>query len=270
VNQKPPEPAPVERLVALAQLEDWIERPMQVLGFVWLGLLVLELTHGLSPALAIASTAIWVLFVLEFVLRLVLAPEKWRYLRRNWLVATSLVFPALRVLRFARLTRVVTATRAVRGIRLVRVVSSVNRGMRGLARSMGRRGLGYVVALTLIVVAAGAAGMYAFERDVSGTSVTDYPSALWWTAMIMTTLGSEYWPRTGEGRLLCILLALYAFTIFGYVTASLATYFIDRDAQAAGAESAGARSIDALRLEIEGLRAEVRTLGRGGGRPEVG
>jgi voltage-gated potassium channel len=38
-----------ERLAVLEQLESWLERPMQALGFVWLALLILELTRGLSP-----------------------------------------------------------------------------------------------------------------------------------------------------------------------------------------------------------------------------
>ncbi len=29
-------------------------------------------------------------------------------------------------------------------------------------------------------------------------------------------LGSEYWPQTVEGRVLCLLLAFYAFGVFGY------------------------------------------------------
>jgi hypothetical protein len=41
--------------------------------------------------------------------------------------------------------------------------------------------------------------------------------------------GSEYWPKTGDGRVLCLALAMYGFAIFGYVTAALATYFIGRD-----------------------------------------
>ena len=35
----------------------------------------------------------------------------------------------------------------------------------------------------------------------------------------MTTLGSEYWPKSTEGRLLCFLLAVYAFAVWGYITA---------------------------------------------------
>ena len=246
-----------ERLAVLTQLEDWLEVPMRVLGFVWLGLLVLEFTRGLSPLLEALGTAIWIIFILDFVLRLALAPNKKGYLGQNWLSALSLLVPALRVFRAARAIRVLRVSRAARGIRLVRVVGSVNRGMRALGRSMGRRGLGYVVALTILVTVAGAAGMHTFEQELS------YPAALWWTAMIMTTMGSEYWPATTEGRMLCLLLALYAFTVFGYVTASLASFFIGRDAEHNEGEIAGQAAIEALRADIADLRSEVRAL-RGG------
>ena len=250
-----------ERLALLTQLEGWLETPMQVLGFVWLGLLILELTRGLSPVLTVASTAIWVAFILDFALRLSLAPAKSAYLKRNWLAVLSLLVPALRVLRVARAVRLVGAARATRGIRLVRVVGSVNRSMGALRRSMRRRGLGYVLVLTMLVTIAGAAAMLAFEREAPGDAwLGDYGTALWWTAMIMTTMGSEYWPRTPEGRVLCVLLALYAFAIFGYVTASLATYFVGRDAEAEDASIAGVAAIERLRAELANLSAEVRAL----------
>ncbi len=68
-----------------------------------------------------------------------------------------------------------------------------------LRRRMSRRSLGYVLALTMLVTLAGAAGMLAFEREApGGGSIRDYGTALWWTAMIMTTMGSDYWPRTAR------------------------------------------------------------------------
>jgi voltage-gated potassium channel len=73
----------------------------------------------------------------------------------------------------------------------------------------------------------------------------------------MTSMGSDYWPQTAEGRLLCFMLALYGFGIFGYVTASLATFFIGRDAENQEAELAGALAIRELRAEIAALHARV-------------
>ena len=250
-----------EKRTLLRRLELWLETPMVILGFVWLGLLALELTRGLNPALETLGTTIWVIFIADFFLRLAVAPEKLAYVRRNWLTAISLLVPALRVFRFARVFRVLRFGRAARGLRLFRILSSLNRGMRALGLAMGRRGFGYAVVLTIIVVFAGAAGMYAFEKDnAGGGGLNDYASALWWTAMMVTTVGSEYWPQTVEGRVLCLILALYAFAVFGYVAATLSSFFIERDAASSDAETAGAESIDQLREEVLGLRAEMRIL----------
>lgn len=138
-----------ERLQILRQLEHWLEVPMLVLGFAWLALLVVELTWGLTPLLETAGVAIWIIFILDFTLKFTFAPRKLPYLTHNWLTVIALLLPALRVLRLAR---------TMRGLRLVRVLSSLNRGMRALGRAMGRRGFGYVVALTFIVTLTGRRG----------------------------------------------------------------------------------------------------------------
>ena len=112
----------------------------------------------------------------------------------------------------------------------------------------------------MAVMLAGAAGMYAFERSVPGGALTDYATSLWWTSMIMTTMGSEYWPRTPEGRVLCVLLSLYAFAVFGYVTATLASYFVDTDAERPDAALAGSAAIDALHEDFRLLQGQLREL----------
>jgi voltage-gated potassium channel len=48
-------------------------------------------------------------------------------------------------------------------MRLVRVVGTANRGMNALRSSMRRRGLGYVLALSVLITFLGAGGMLAFE-----------------------------------------------------------------------------------------------------------
>ena len=72
--------------------------------------------------------------------------------------------------------------------------------------------------------------------------------------MIVTTMGSGYWPETVEGRMLCVLLALYSFTMFGYVTATLPSFFIDRNAARNDAAVAGQKSVDEVVEEIAALR----------------
>jgi len=250
-----------ERYELLQRLEDWLETPMLVLGFAWLALLVAELIWGESLSFEIIGSIIWVVFILNFAVEIVLAPHKVTYLKSNWLPAISLLIPALRIFRVFRVFRLLRLARVGRGLRLFRVASSLNRGMRALSASLRRRGFGYVLALTVLVAFAGAAGMYSFENGAPG-GLNSYAEALWWTTMVMTTMGSQYWPQTVEGRVLCVFLALYAFAVFGYVTATLATFFVGRDAENDEAELAGAKQLAALRKEVIALRDDIRALSR--------
>lgn len=246
-----------ERFELLARLEDWLETPMLVLAFVWLALLIVEFIWGESSLFEVIGTSIYGVFIVNFALEFTLAPRKVDYLKRHWLTAISLLVPALRIFRVFRVFRVLRLARTARGFRLLRVVSSLNRGMLALGASLSRRGFGYVIALTLLVTFGGAAGMYAFENEAP-EGLHSYGEALWWTVMIMTTMGSQYWPQTVEGRVLCVFLSLYAFGVFGYVTATLATYFIGRDAESESAEVAGSAQLISLREEIHALREEMR------------
>lgn len=244
-----------ERWVVLHQLEEWLEGPMILLSFVWLLLVLGELVWGTAALFTVFGTAIWVVFIGDFLLRLAIAPRKRIFLRNNAITLVALALPALRMFRALRLLRV---ARAARGLTLVRIVGTANRSMNALKRSLGRRGLGYVLTVTLAVALLGAAGMLTFEpaREVEG-GFAGYAEALWWTAMLLTTMGSEYWPMTTEGRLLTFLLSLYGFAVFGYITASFATFFIGQEAQDEQGEVAGSAALAGLRAEIAALRAEL-------------
>ena len=239
------------------RLENWFELPMALLGAAWLALLVAELLRGATRVTDVAGTAIWIIFIIEFGFRFLVAPRKRAFLKRNWITALSLVLPALRVLRFARVVRILRASRALRAIRVARLLTSFNRGMRTLGSTMQNRGFPYVAALTIVVMLLGAAGMFAFERDRGNASgFNSFSSALWWTAMLLTTMGSEYWPRTPEGRFVCLLLSVYAFAVFGYITATLASYFI-------GSDTAGERQrAERLEAEIAMMRQAIERLSR--------
>lgn len=228
---------------------------MILLSVVWLVLMVIELGWNMTPFGGTIATVIWGIFIADFLIRFTLAPRKLRFLRANWLTVVSLLLPALRIFRFGRVLRALTR---MRGLQLVRILGSINRGMKALGKTMRRRGFGYIATLTVIVTFAGAAGMLSFEKGMSDNrSMDNFWNALWWTAMLMTTMGSEYWPRTPEGRALCLLLSIYALSVFGYLTAAIATYFIDRDAADETADVLGKKDLDALHKEILALREDL-------------
>lgn len=236
----------------LRELESWIETPMLVLGVGWLVIVTYELAGGSNSFLTILATGIWLVFIAEFVLRLTLAPAKTAFLRRNWLTILALLVPALRIFRALAVVR---AARVLRGARLLRIVGTVNRSMGALGRTLSRRGFNYVLGLTVVILLLGAAGMLSFEpaSEVDG-GFASYGHALWWTGMLVASIGTDFWPNTPEGRLLSAMLALYGLAVFGYITATLASYFIGCDAEAPRGEIAGATELRRLRREIAGLR----------------
>lgn len=247
-----------ERKKLLTSAEKLLEGPMIFLGFVWLAILVIELVWGLSKPLEYISLSIWIIFIVDFIVKFILAPVKVDFLKKNWLTIISLIIPALRVFRIFRVVRLL---RGLRGIRLVRIVSSLNRSMKSLAATMRRRAFGYVLTVTLIVTFAGAAGMYALEKPNPGFNT--YGMALWWTAMRVITAGNEFNPSTPEGRGLAFLIAVFGYTIFGYVTATFATYFIGRDAEEEDAPVAGSKDVEALKKSILLLTKKIDELKTG-------
>ena len=242
----------LQRWQLIGELDRWLRWPMIVLALAWLAIVCLDLTRGTSPLLETASTVIWIIFIAEFAVRLLIAPDKSRFLRRNWLTILALAVPAL------RLFRAFAIFRAARAIRLVRIVGTADRSMRALRVSLERRRVGYVAGLTTLVVLLGAVGMLSFEssKEVAG-GFADYGDALWWTAMLLTTIGSAYWPVTDEGRVLGLLLSIYGLGVLGYITATLASFFVGRDAQDSRGPVAGSEEIRALRAEIAALRADL-------------
>jgi hypothetical protein len=66
--------------------------------------------------------------------------------------------------------------------------------------------------------------------------------------------GNDYrvrvFPENGAGRVLCYILALYGFAVFGYVSRHWRRFSCGRDAENEQSEIVGAKEIHALRGEI--------------------
>ena len=249
-----------ERYEVLRQIENWLDLPMLFLSFIWLVLFIVESVWELTSFLDTLQLGIWMLFILDFGLEFMLTPSKITYLKRNWLIVLSLLLPALRLFRFTRTLGLLRGTQGIRGVRMLQIVTRTNQGMRSMTESFRRRGFGYIVILTVFVVLVGSVGIYLFERDIPDTGLSDYGTALWWTAMMITTMGSDSFPKTSEGRLLCLILAVYAFAMFGYLSASLASFFVGQDAGNPSAEVAGEEAIANLQNEITALREELQAV----------
>lgn len=245
-----------ERRELAERLAELVDGPLTALAFVMLALLIAEYTNWLPPTWATWSEriqlVIWGIFAAEFIVRLSIAPAKLDYIRRHWLSAISVMLPAFRSVRVLR------AARIFRSVRLLRLVTTVNRSLREASTSLGGRTFPYFLIATLIVIVAGAAGIWSVEQEAANPRLTSFGDALWWAFALVAASELGERPATAEGRLVALGLAVYGMAVFGYITATLASFFVGSQsrAQATAAEDR-ARQLEA---KVDTLLAEVAAL----------
>ena len=67
------------------------------------------------------------------------------------------------------------------------------------------------------------------ERGVNGASITDFGEAIWWSFVTVTTVGyGDLSPVTWQGRCIAIGLMITGVALIGIVTATLASWIVDR------------------------------------------
>ena len=253
----------LEHETLLIALDQALEMPMVVLSFVMLVLFIVEFTTSLSletkRTVNLIQWFIWLAFVVEFFVKIAIAPDKLKFLRGNWLMALAVALPALRVLRIAR------AARAVRSLGALRVVTVGNRSIRQLGHLLDRRHLQYLVAVVIVVTILGASGMFFLERGVPQSNIRSFGDSLWWAAGAVTNAGTELYPVSGEGRVLAVMIMVFGVSLFGYVAGSLASMFVQTDKSADEEERAAVSQekeecSPALLEEIRQLQQQISEL----------
>jgi voltage-gated potassium channel len=214
-----------ERRDLLARIERVSDPVMAVLGVVFLGVLVVDLanvpmTPDETAALKWLTRAIYVAFVVDFLVRLLVAPDRKHYLRQNWLLAISLVLPMLRPLSFAR---VVPAAHAVTASQMI---AGANHALSELKAILRGRAFFWLSLIATLVVLIGSGVVFQVDRSHPDTPFQTFGDAFWWGATLITTINSSDDPVSASGRMIAFLMRVFAMGVFGYLTASVASYFV--------------------------------------------
>lgn len=76
-----------------------------------------------------------------------------------------------------------------------------------------------------------------------GANITSFGDAVWWTCVTISSVGyGDYYPVTGLGRLTAIGLMVAGIALLGSVTATIASWFVERIVQAQHQVSAPPRT----------------------------
>lgn len=202
-----------------------VEWPLAAASVVFLAVyawLVIGRPGAAGQALALGVTsAVWLVFAIDYVVRLRLVPDRRRWFVRNLHLLALVALPFFRPLYLLRLVALLGA--------LGRVTSTAFRG----------RVILYVVASTALIVGMGSLAVLDAEQDAPGALITTYGDALWWAMTTVTTVGyGDLYPVTVAGRVLAVFLMLSGVALVGAVTATLASWFVERVQLAREAEKA--------------------------------
>ncbi len=205
----------VEREIWADELLDRLTPVMSALSVVFVLVVIGEslATSGtaLSLGLTVAGWLIWLIFVAEFIARLVVAPKTGEFLKRNWWQVAFLVLPFLRIFRLIRTIRIVRAGR---------VLSSAVRSSRSARRVLGSR-VGWLAVVSAITALGSSQLLYEFE-------VFDrYGDALH-AAALATITGEPIAQPDGFAKVLDVALAAYSVVVFAALAATLGAYFLER------------------------------------------
>jgi voltage-gated potassium channel len=200
--------------------------PLTLLAVLWLAVLVLPLVvhlpAGVDHAFNLIDVGVWAVYAAEYLIRLYLVPFRKRFVTHHLVDLAVVVLPLLRPLRVLRLLRLFNLARA--GVVLLNALKRV----RGI---LTHRGLHFVLlaATGIVVVASGVE--LAFEEHAHGTNIHNFGESLWWAIVTVTTVGyGGYYPVTSGGRCVAVVLMLVGIGLIGALTATIASYFVEEQA----------------------------------------
>jgi voltage-gated potassium channel len=226
--------------------QDRAEWPLTVVAVIFLAgyalpILWPSLPHADRLACRVIVLVTWAVFAVDYLARLVLADRHVRYFWRNLADLAIVALPMLRPLRLLRL------------LMLLKVLN------RRAASSLHGRIAVYLACGTALLVFCASLAVLDAERGHHGASIQTFPDALWWSMTTITTVGyGDRFPVTGQGRLVAVGLMLGGIALLGTVTASIASWLIDRVKQTEDATQALTRDdLHTLQTEVRELRQLV-------------
>jgi voltage-gated potassium channel len=195
------------------------------------------LDPNLSDGWRLACDAVlwstWALFAIDYLARFALADNRPRFFVRHLHDLAVVALPLLRPLRLLRLVALLGVLNQLAG------------------RSLRGRVVVYVTGGTMMVIGLAALAVLDAERGNADAQITTISDALWWSFVSVTTVGyGDLVPVTATGRLIAVGLMLAGITLLGTVTATLASWLVER----VQAEQ------QTTQTDVERLTAEVREL----------
>ena len=209
------------------RVEAWTRRtelPLAMAALVFLGVYAAPIINPDLPLSVIEwcnwiGNTVWLIFAIDYVIKLIIARHKWVFIRYNLFDLMIVVIPFFQPLRLLRL------------VFLLRLLN------RQAGESLRGRIASYVTGAGAMVVFVGALAVLDVERNLPNSQITNFGDALWWSIVTITTVGyGDIVPIGTTGRIVATGLMIFGITILGTVTATLASWLVERVSEASDEE----------------------------------
>ncbi|MEQ6899670.1 potassium channel family protein [Nocardioides sp. YIM 152588] len=241
-----------------AKWESATEGPLLVLALVFLvayatPIVLPDASLGVRRLARWVEWLTWVLFAVDYVVRLSLAPDRRRFVRTHLVDLAAVALPMFRAMRLLRLLSIIALLTKRDGGRRRATAATVNVGS---------------FALLLIIVSSLA--VLEAERTAPKAQIVTFGDSLWWSITTMTTVGyGDVVPTTATGRIVGVVVMLTGIAVLGVVTANVSSWFVAGFQRPDGTTDAvpdGTPTHDELRAQIAELTEQL-ALARGGAAP---
>lgn len=207
------------------EIDNALDLPLAILAIISLVLIIIDLTTVIQPPFLFYTEVIfwfvWSVFVLEYTIKLFVSTDKRLYIRTHWIELAIALVPFLRILRILRIARL------TRGVALLRLFLFGHVSIGELEKVLSRR-ISYLIVLSAVVILIGSTGAYILESTRTGP-IQNFGDSLWWAAsLVVGTESSDMYPVTTGGRILGVMLLAYSTSIFAFLAASIAAFFIGK------------------------------------------
>jgi voltage-gated potassium channel len=175
---------------------------------------LIQPTGAADRWLQIIEWITWAAFVVDYVVRFGLAPDRGRWFVRHLLDLAVVLLPVLRPLR------------------LLRLVALLAVFQRAAGSSLRGRVVTYALGSTAVLIYVAALAVRDAERHADTATIRTFGTAVWWAFTTITTVGyGDHVPVTPTGRVIAVALMIGGIALLGTITATIASWLVEQVSQ---------------------------------------